>query len=57
VSPTLEGLELYDLVADPNEMNSLIHYPQNARDPVLGPLLDQLKTCAGDTCRAIEDTP
>ena len=57
VSPTLEGLELYDLVADPNEMNSLIHYPQNARDPVLGPLLDQLKTCGGGTCRAIEDTP
>src|SRR4030095_14734631 len=38
-APPLIGLELYDLVADPNQMNSLIHHPENPRDPILAPVL------------------
>jgi uncharacterized repeat protein (TIGR01451 family) len=57
VSPPLVGLERYDLVADPYEMNSLIRYPQNPRDPVFAPILDQLRTCTGATCRVLEDAP
>jgi arylsulfatase A-like enzyme len=53
--PPLIALELYDLAADPNEMSSLLHYPENARDPVLAPLLDQLSACAGASCRQYEN--
>jgi uncharacterized repeat protein (TIGR01451 family) len=53
----LIGLELYDLAADPNEMTSLMHHPENGRDAVLAPRLDQLSSCAGASCRSYEDTP
>ena len=56
-SPSLDGVELYDRIADPHQMNSLLHYPENSPDPTLGPLLNQLKTCAGETCRQFEDAP
>jgi arylsulfatase A-like enzyme len=53
----LIGLELYDLSADPNEMTSLLRYPQDGRHPVLAPLLDQLTACAGESCRQHENAP
>jgi arylsulfatase A-like enzyme len=53
--PPLIGLELYDLAADPKEMTSLLHYPENGRDPVLAPRLDLLSGCAGASCRQYEN--
>jgi arylsulfatase A-like enzyme len=55
--PTQEliGLELYDLDNDPYEMNSLLHYPEDTRDDVLGSWLDLLSTCAGESCREYEN--
>jgi arylsulfatase A-like enzyme len=51
----LIGLELYDLVSDPHEMNSIVHFPENPRDSVLGSWLDLLSTCAGESCRQYEN--
>ena len=55
-APPLIGLELYDLVNDPNEMTSLLHFPEDVPDPTLDPWLDLLKRCSGETCRQYEDT-
>jgi uncharacterized repeat protein (TIGR01451 family) len=52
---TLWGLELYDLVADPHEMSSLMHHPEDARHPGYGPWLDLLETCAGASCKPYEN--
>jgi len=51
----LIGLEKYDLVTDPNELNSLIQNPEDVPDPVLGPLMNQIHTCQGATCAQYED--
>jgi uncharacterized repeat protein (TIGR01451 family) len=56
-SHDLIGLELYDLTSDPHELTSLLHYPENGRDPTLAPLLDLLKECAGMTCTQYENGP
>jgi len=49
------SLELYDLVRDPHEMNSLLHFPESARDPMLAPWLDLLRGCAGAQCIEYEN--
>jgi N-acetylglucosamine-6-sulfatase len=51
----LWGVELYDLAADPDEMSSLLHFPEDARHPVYGPWLDLLETCAGASCKLYEN--
>jgi uncharacterized repeat protein (TIGR01451 family) len=51
----LLGVERYDLVRDPHELSSLLHYPENGRDPILAPRLDLLVNCAGSDCREYED--
>ena len=53
--PELIGLELYDIVRDPAEMNSLMHFPEDARLPKLGALLDSLKGCSRNACRQLEN--
>ena len=52
---TLFGLELYDILSDPYELDSLMHYPEDVPDPVLNPLLELLKSCIGATCKQYED--
>jgi len=43
--------ELYDLVADPYELDNKAKDPTYAKDVAsLRPLHDQLKTCVGDSC-------
>jgi arylsulfatase A-like enzyme len=55
-SPSIIGLELYDLVSDPYEKSSLLHYPEDARDPQLGAWLDLMKDCSGSACADMENT-
>jgi N-acetylglucosamine-6-sulfatase len=50
------GLEKYDLVNDPHQLNSQMHLPEDARDPVLGPLMDLIYDCQGATCTQYEDS-
>jgi uncharacterized repeat protein (TIGR01451 family) len=52
---TLSGLELYDLANDPYEMNSLLHFPQSAQDPVLGPWASRLHGCVAEACKQYEN--
>ena len=56
-APKLIGLELYDLVSDPSEMNSLLHYPEDPVDSESAARLDELVGCAGSACRQYEDAP
>ena len=51
----LAGLELYELAADPYQLNSLLHYPQNVPDPVYGPWATRLRTCLGPSCKQYEN--
>ncbi|MCC7020347.1 MAG: sulfatase-like hydrolase/transferase [Ardenticatenales bacterium] len=46
--------ELYDNVADPNQLDNLPDSDEGAWQPALSMHLRQLHTCAGATCRAIE---
>ena len=48
--------DLYDLVADPNELNNLSSQP-GAPVAALREWLEALSTCAGSSCRAIEQEP
>jgi len=36
-------------------MNSLLHFPESARDPMLAPWLDLLRGCAGAQCIEYEN--
>jgi N-acetylglucosamine-6-sulfatase len=50
--------EHYDLEADPDQANNLLHEPApeaEARAAELSARLDALEGCAGDSCRAAED--
>ena len=53
--PELIGLEFYDIVNDPAEMNSLMHFPQDARHPRFGRWLDSMKGCSRDRCKRLEN--
>lgn len=48
--------ELYDLVADPAELENLAGMGR-AAERALAAWLGTLRSCAGDACRAAEDTP
>jgi N-acetylglucosamine-6-sulfatase len=52
---TLVGLELYDLESDPFEMDSLIRFPVNVPDPVLGPRAHELHVCVRQGCKDLEN--
>lgn len=47
--------ELYDLLADPLEMDNLASSTEPARLAKLSAWLDTLRSCAGNTCRQAED--
>lgn len=47
--------ELYDLAADPDELNSFDETADPALLENLSSRLATLKACAGDSCRAAED--
>jgi hypothetical protein len=49
--------ELYDLTRDPYEMDNLAARAPRARLIELRERLHALATCAGPTCRSIEDLP
>ena len=58
VSAVQTDLEFYDLAVDPLQMSSLHNDRSSARTTQMANLrgrLDQLKTCAGSACRAMED--
>lgn len=50
----LTGLELYDLRIDPQQMNSLIRYPDGAIPSQHHNQLAGLKNCQGQTCQQLE---
>ena len=52
---TLSGLELYDLATDAWQMNSLLHFPQDAPNALLGAWLSRLRDCVGATCKQYEN--
>ena len=49
--------ELYDLVADPDELHNLVKSTSAARLAALHTRLNAMRTCTADTCRQIENTP
>jgi uncharacterized repeat protein (TIGR01451 family) len=52
---TFSGLELYDLVSDPWQMESLIRFPQDAPNALLGSWLGRLHGCVAATCKRYEN--
>ena len=49
--------ELYDLTLDPDELTNLASTASPERLAALHQLLDSLRHCAGDACRAAENAP
>lgn len=52
--------ELYDLEADPYELENLLHEPTpeaEAKAAELSTRLESLKSCSGDACRTAENSP
>lgn len=49
--------ELYDLTKDPDELNNIAKTADPSLLAALHQRLDDLRTCAGDSCRRAESKP